>query len=215
MAQVAPDSFLDRLRTGIISGIGLGLGGKIVSGATERLASRSHREKAAATQRCGSLTPEALKLDISGAGDFIRERIRDPDEFDRRSFRTLEQNEHRIVVACPEGAWDAGRRRGEQCVDGLEVQAILHPRHCTSNLVAQAEELGIPVEDDAIMRRVATALNEADLAPEVHPPAGATIGDASGAGEPGDPDSSGLGLEGGTGQVRVVRAAVRQVPVVR
>ena len=215
MAQVKGDSFVDRLRTGIITGIGLGLGGKILAGATGHLAGRSDAEKAAATQPCGSLTSGTLKLDLSGAGDFIRARLREPDEFDPDSFRTIVRDEHRIVVACPQGKWDAERRRGRQCVDGLELQAILHPRRCTSNLVAQAEELGIPIVDDAIMGQVESALDAADLAPEVRPPAGAMIGDVeysdgiiaqqAGAGE----------LEGDTGQIQVVWAEARQIEVVR
>jgi len=215
MAQVKGDSFVDRLRTGIITGIGLGLGGKILAGATGHLAGRSDAEKAAATQPCGSLTPEAYKLDISGDGDYIRERIHDPAVFDPDSFRTIARDGHRIVVACPQGKWDAERRRGRQCVDGCELQAILHPRRCTSHLVTQAEEMGIPIEDDAIMGQVESALDAADLAPEVHPPAGAMIGDVeysdgmiaqpAGAGE----------LDGDTGQIQVVWADARQIEVVR
>lgn len=213
MGQSPRPSFLDRLRIGIISGIGLGVGGKIVAGMTDRLSGPSHRDQAAATQPCGSLARAVYKLDISGAGDFIRARIHDPDLFDPDSFRTIVRGEHRIVVACLKGKWDPDRQQGRQCVDGLELQAILHPRRCTSNLVAQAEEMGIPIIDDPIMATVESALHAAELAPEVHPPAGAMIaeGEYSGgiiapAAEP---------LEGDAGQIQVVRAAAGQIPVVR
>ena len=55
--------------------------------------------------------------------NYIRERVKDPDYFDRRSFRTIRRGDHLIVVGCPKGKWKDGR-----CKVAMELQAILHPK---------------------------------------------------------------------------------------
>ena len=56
--------------------------------------------------------------------NYIRERIKDPDYFDKRSFRTIRKGDHLIIVGCPKGKWKKGR-----CDVGMELQSILHPKN--------------------------------------------------------------------------------------
>jgi len=60
---------------------------------------------------------------IEETKNWIRERIKDPDKFDKRSFRTIKRGDHLIVVACPKGKWKGGK-----CQVAMELQAILHPK---------------------------------------------------------------------------------------
>lgn len=62
---------------------------------------------------------------------FAHQRTVPPGRFDRRSFRTVRSGRHRVVVGCPKGKWDAGRRR---CRVGMRAQSILHPKGNPSGL---------------------------------------------------------------------------------
>lgn len=62
-------------------------------------------------------------------GNFVRQRIKDPADFDSRSLRTIvredeEGDTHKIVVGCPKGKYDA---KSGRCEVGTQAQAILHP----------------------------------------------------------------------------------------
>ena len=52
---------------------------------------------------------------------FKHERLRDPDEFDPHSFRTVKEGKDLIVIGCP-----AGHYSGGSCEVGTAAQAILH-----------------------------------------------------------------------------------------
>ena len=67
-------------------------------------------------------------LKITVKGNFIRERVASPKDFDKRSFRTEKREKHRIVIACPKGHWHANRKEGEQCGVGTRAQVVLHPK---------------------------------------------------------------------------------------
>ena len=73
------------------------------------------------------------------------------------------QDGHRLIVACPIDSFDPERPKDARCVDGLELQSVLHPRRCVAELVANAEELGIPIVDDGIADEVEAALRKAGL----------------------------------------------------
>jgi len=60
---------------------------------------------------------------IEETKNYIRERIKDPDYFDKKSFRTIKKGDHLIIVGCPKGKWKNGR-----CQAAMELQAILHPK---------------------------------------------------------------------------------------
>lgn len=61
---------------------------------------------------------------------YKRERIRNPNKFEPRSFRTKRVRNHLVVVGCPKGYWDENTNR---CRVGTQVQTILHPKHEGSN----------------------------------------------------------------------------------
>jgi len=57
---------------------------------------------------------------------FCWERVRDPKEFDRRSFRQVTppgRGDVRIVIGCPKGKWDP---RAKKCKVGTRAQTIGH-----------------------------------------------------------------------------------------
>jgi hypothetical protein len=60
---------------------------------------------------------------IEETKNWRRERIKDPNKFDKRSFRTIRRGDHLVIVGCPKGKW-----RGGRCTTAMEVQAILHPK---------------------------------------------------------------------------------------
>lgn len=66
--------------------------------------------------------------------NYIRERLADPREFDRRSFRTVKTDAHRVVIGCPRGEWDP---EDEFCEVGTRAQAILHPKSEARSLAAR------------------------------------------------------------------------------
>jgi len=160
VAPMAQESVLSRIVGTTALGVGFSLGGEIARALASKVGGAG-KDKTA--QLCRSLTPQALKLDISGSGDFVREQLEDPGRFDARSFRTLVQDGHRLIVACPVGSFDPERPKDAQCVDGLELQSVLHPRRCVALLVANAEELGIPIVDDGLADEVEAALQKAGL----------------------------------------------------
>jgi len=65
-----------------------------------------------------------LYADNPSRGKYVRERKADPTLFDHRSFRTKTVNDHRVVVACPKGKWNA---RTGRCTVGMRAQTLLHP----------------------------------------------------------------------------------------
>lgn len=59
------------------------------------------------------------------AGKHIRERLKSPKKFHKKSFRTkVYPSGHKILTACPKGDWDAKHKR---CSKPVQIQAILHP----------------------------------------------------------------------------------------
>ncbi len=156
-APMGQDSFISRLS----GGTAFGLGGEIVRAVVSNIKKAT---TATAGKSCADLSPQALSLDISGSGDFVRERIEDPEKFDDRSFRTVVQDDHMLIVACPVGTFDPDRSINEQCVDGLELQSVLHPRKsCVAELVVNAEDLGISIVDDGMSDEIEAALDKAGL----------------------------------------------------
>lgn len=73
------------------------------------------------------------------------------------------QGDHRLLVGCPTGSFDDDRPRADQCVDGLELQTVLHPRRCVAELTANAEALGIPIVDDGMADEIEAALAKAGM----------------------------------------------------
>ena len=62
---------------------------------------------------------------------YKRIRVRNPNEFDPRSFRTEDvgrQGRHKIVIGCPKGKWDSKKPKGKQCSVGTKVQVVLEER---------------------------------------------------------------------------------------
>lgn len=159
-APMGQDSVLSRFGAGAAMGTGFNLGSLIVNAAVSRLTKATNGHSLPA---CGELTPQALKLDISGSGDFVRERIENPELFHPESFRTVVQDEHRLIVACRAPKFEADQPKDRHCVDGLELQSVLHPRRCVAGLVASAEELGIPIVDDGIADEIEEALAAAGM----------------------------------------------------
>ena len=117
----AAQSFIGRAIDGIAPGIGLGVGFAVVD------------KVRTAFDAKGS---QARNIDAAGDGDFVRERVEDPGDFDDRSFRTVVQGDHRIVIGCPVGEWDADT---ELCSVGTRTQTILHPRDEEDCLLEQPE----------------------------------------------------------------------------
>lgn len=66
--------------------------------------------------------------------NYIRERIADPKEFDRRSFRTVRTDGHRVVIGCPNGRWDSAH---DVCEVGTRAQSVLHPASEGQKLAAR------------------------------------------------------------------------------
>ena len=102
----------------------------------------------ALSQEDSALTDQAIKLDVSGTGDFVSERVSESGEFDPDGFRTETQADHRIVIGCPAGEWDA---RFRECAVGTRAQAVLHPRSEETELVDEAHRRGVPIEGDRLM----------------------------------------------------------------
>ena len=57
--------------------------------------------------------------------NFKTERVKSPSYFDKRSFRTVEVDDHRVTVGCKKGFWDDDEKT---CTIGTEAQRIMHPR---------------------------------------------------------------------------------------
>ena len=78
---------------------------------------------------------------LARSRNFIRERLADPREFDRRSFRTVKTDAHRVTIGCPKGQWDPGAKgpTGEPglCLVGTKAQTILHPASEAGKLTAR------------------------------------------------------------------------------
>lgn len=102
------------------------------------------------------LTEFAVSLDVAGSGEFISERIADPAGFADGSIRTIEQDDHRIRIGCPNGEWN-----GVHCLGSTKAQSILHPRGEESELVAEAMSKGIPVIGEAAMEALDGLIREA------------------------------------------------------
>jgi len=66
------------------------------------------------------------RFEIRPGGKYVRERVEDPDQFDRRSFRTIKRGKrgHAVVIGCPTGQWDPKTKR---CRVGTRAQSVLHP----------------------------------------------------------------------------------------
>ena len=107
-----------------------------------------------------ALQDEAIAVDISGEGDFISERLADPDEFDPRSFRTVVQGDHRIVIGCGPGDWDSRR---QICRAGTRPQSVLHPRSEEQELLEEARERGISIfqQDDPLLEHLEGEIQKA------------------------------------------------------
>lgn len=138
----------------IINGLGLGLGFAIsnllVGHAKARLAQ-------------GLVFSDAEELDVSGQGEFVKEIVRDSSRFDPESFRTVEEGNHRAIVACPKGRWSSQAQEGEQCQEAMELQAILHPREETADLVKDAIDHGVQIiGEDQDLQAVAEILERVE-----------------------------------------------------
>ncbi len=107
-----------------------------------------------------ALQDEAIALDLSGEGDFVSERLADPEEFDRRSFRTVSQGDHRIVIGCAPKEWDSGR---QLCRTGTRAQSVLHPRSEEQELLDEARKRGLPVfqQDDPLLEHLEEQIQKA------------------------------------------------------
>lgn len=74
--------------------------------------------------RVGGRTMRALKTHVTKK--YKRERIKNPKEFDPKSFRVIDPGRPghtKMVVACPKGFFKGGR-----CRVGMQVQAVLRER---------------------------------------------------------------------------------------
>lgn len=89
------------------------------------------------------LSDSSMLLDVSGAGEFISERWAEPSQFHPDSFRTVEQGDHRLILACPKGQW-----KGNHCTADQVPQSRLHPRGEQADLMREAQAAGIPVLTD-------------------------------------------------------------------
>ncbi len=107
-----------------------------------------------------ALQDEAIALDLSGEGDFVSERLADPDEFDPRSFRTVSQGDHRIVIGCAVKNWDSGR---QLCRAGTRAQSVLHPRSEEQELLDEARKRGLPIfqQDDPLLEHLEEEIQRA------------------------------------------------------
>lgn len=55
--------------------------------------------------------------------DYIHERITDPSNFDKRSFRTITIKEGmKAVIGCPVGKWDNNKKK---CKVGTKMQKMM------------------------------------------------------------------------------------------
>ena len=114
----------------------------------------------ATAARPQALQDEAIALDLSGEGDFVSERLVDPDEFDPRSFRTVSQGDHRIVIGCAPKEWDSGR---QLCRAGTRAQSVLHPRSEEQELLDEARKRGLPIfqQDDPLLEHLEEQIQKA------------------------------------------------------
>lgn len=135
--------FIPTTISGLATGLGFALGGTLASLLSNAILKPKQEEGLTLVEGQGHLSPEAQSLDISGKGEFIRERIKDPSAFDENSFRTKVVGDHRLVIGCPKGQWS-----GIQCDVGTEVQTILHPRGEEDSLTDIAIKRGITIYDD-------------------------------------------------------------------
>ena len=114
----------------------------------------------AAAARPQALQDEAIAVDLGGKGEFISERLADPDEFDPRSFRTVSQGDHRIVIGCTPKEWDSGR---QLCRAGTRAQSVLHPRSEEQELLDEARKRGLPIfqQDDPLLEHLEEEIQRA------------------------------------------------------
>ena len=80
------------------------------------------------------LNPKAVSLDLTGTGEYVRERLMHPEACQADSFRTVTQGNHRLIIC--------NLTTGET---GSYPQSRLHPRSEERRLVTEALSLGIPV----------------------------------------------------------------------
>lgn len=64
-----------------------------------------------------------IKYHKGEKGRYCRERLAEPSEFHRKSFRTIKSGSHKVVVGCPRAEMFVGRR----CMGGTRAQSVLHP----------------------------------------------------------------------------------------
>ena len=114
----------------------------------------------ATAARPQALQDEAIAVDVSGEGDFVSERLADPDEFDPRSLRTVSQGDHRIVIGCAPKEWDSGR---QLCRAGTRAQSVLHPRGEEQELIDEARKRGLPIfqQDDPLLEHLEEEIQRA------------------------------------------------------
>lgn len=87
------------------------------------------------------LSKDAISLNLSGDGAYIRERLVYPEACDPDSFRTKAQpNGHKLLLCCPRGQW-----RGSSCNRTQVAQSRLHPRSEQDMLLREAAQRGVPV----------------------------------------------------------------------
>lgn len=86
------------------------------------------------------LSENAMSLDVSGEGDFIRERVAYLTDFHPESLRTVVQGTHRVVIGCPPEHY-----RNGICYKGTRASSILHPRSELASLLREAQTRHIAV----------------------------------------------------------------------
>jgi len=91
------------------------------------------------------LSDKASILDVSGSGEFIRERWESPSRFHPDSFRTIDQGDHRLLLGCVKGQWEVSTKL---CKVVQTPQSRLHPLSERTQLIGEAEKRGIPIITD-------------------------------------------------------------------
>ncbi len=142
----------------IVNGVGLGLGFAVSNFlvSRSRAVAEAHQDK---KDFC-YLSPDVIELDIAGSGKFVREVIAESSGFDPDSLRTVEADEHRVLVACPKGEWMPSGAQDERCSTKMKGLQILHPRAEETDLLLQAISRGIPVVGDGPMEAMAEMIED-------------------------------------------------------
>ena len=89
-----------------------------------------------------------------GSGEFVRERIEEPDRFDPVSFRTIVQGDHRLVVACPADGFDPERLGLFLAETGIGPETL---RKSASDPKFLASVLDFVMRDDATVKAFSDA----------------------------------------------------------